>query len=346
MVYRKDDDKDATAPPTGAEAPDLLWIVALDGKGGCREVALDDVPALIGGPERLWVHLHRGWPKANRWLKEVLAIPRPARRDLLAESTRPDSAFLGEGVLLNMRGINVNPGADPEDMVSLRLWITPTLIITSRARFILAAKDVRAQLAQSQGPVDCGGVAAALALGLAERMQPFLLELEDAIYALDERDEELRENNPLVEEEIEEALHQSRIDIVGLRRYLAPQQAALTRLMGHPHPALCAQDRDILGAALATFTRYVEDLDSLREQAALLRDRIQQRAQQRMNRAIYKMTLLAGIFLPLTFVTGLLGVNLGGLPGAQSPFGFWILVGLLIALAIGEFLYIRHSRRL
>jgi zinc transporter len=252
---------------------------------------------------------------------------------------------LGDGVLVNLRGVNLNPGAEPEDMVALRLWVTPRLVVSARARQVKAVQDLRAQLKHGYGPLDAGGIIGALALALADRMQPFLLELSDSIYDLDERDEILGNETPDRERDLEEELHQSRLDIVGLRRYLAPQQAALNRLHSSVHPVFTLANRETLGIALNAHTRHLEDLDSLKDQAALLRDRIQQRAQERMNRVVYRMSLLAGVFLPLTFITGLLGVNLGGIPGSASSWGFGVLCGLLVALAGGEWLYLRRSDR-
>ncbi|MCF8481820.1 MAG: zinc transporter ZntB [Rhodospirillum sp.] len=337
-------------PSDGPASPAILWVVSLDGRGGARDLNLDPhavtahLAAADGEAAPLWVHIHREWESADLWLKSV-KVPRAARRDLLAGDTRPDALALGEGLLVNLRGVNLNPGAEPEDMVALRLWVTPRLVVSARARSVKAVQDVRAQLKHGYGPLDAGGISGALALALADRMQPFLLELSDSIYDLDERDEILGSETQDRERDLEEELHQARLDIVGLRRYLAPQQAALSRLQSSVHPVLTQANKETLGIALNAHTRHLEDLDSLRDQAALLRDRIQQRAQERTNRVVYRMSLMAGVFLPLTFITGLLGVNLGGIPGAETNWGFWILCGLLVVLVGVEWFYIRRSDR-
>jgi zinc transporter len=320
----------------------LLWAVALDGAGRAREIPLSDLDGHLGKTP-LWIHMHREWEGAEAWLKAIKA-PKAARRDLMSANTRPDALPLGEGLLVNLRGLNQNPGSDPEDMVALRLWVTPTLVLSSRARHVKAIEDVRAQLKHGYGPQDPGGVLAALALSLGDRMQPFLLALSDAIDELDEKDEALLgADTPDQDRDLEEDLHQSRLDIVGLRRYLAPQQAALVRLAGLTHPVLTPAAREHLGIAMASHIRHLEDLDSMRDRAALLRERIQQRAQERMNRAVYRMSVLASVFLPLTFITGLLGVNLGGIPGATTNWAFWILVVALVAVVAGEWMYLRKG---
>ncbi len=52
-----------------------------------------------------------------------------------------------------------------------------------------------------------------------------------------------------------------------------------------------------------------------------------------MNRQMLLLSVVSAIFLPLGFITGLLGINVGGMPGAASPLAFWIVAVLLVALA-------------
>ena len=63
-----------------------------------------------------------------------------------------------------------------------------------------------------------------------------------------------------------------------------------------------------------------------------------------MNRIMYRFTVITGMFLPLTFLTGLLGINVGGIPGSESPIGFFIACGLMILLALGQLLLFRRWR--
>lgn len=76
-------------------------------------------------------------------------------------------------------------------------------------------------------------------------------------------------------------------------------------------------------------TRYVEGLDALRERAAVTNDELSTRLAEAMNRRMYILSVVAAVFLPLGLITGLLGVNVGGLPGTHNEWGFWIVTGLL-----------------
>ena len=59
---------------------------------------------------------------------------------------------------------------------------------------------------------------------------------------------------------------------------------------------------------------------------------------------MHKLTLVATVFLPLSFITGLLGINVAGVPGTHDPFAFWVVVAVLVAVAVGAILLIRWKK--
>ena len=129
-----------------------------------------------------------------------------------------------------------------------------------------------------------------------------------------------------------------------IRRYLAPQRDMLSRLAIEPTPLLSDRDRMHLRETADELTRQVEELDLLRERAALIQEQMSAMASEQMNRTMYVLSLVAAIFLPLGLVTGLLGVNVGGIPGSESPWAFAGLCALMVVLAVLEFLLFRKMR--
>ena len=78
-------------------------------------------------------------------------------------------------------------------------------------------------------------------------------------------------------------------------------------------------------------TRYLEDLELARERTMVLREEFLGQLAQEQNSRMYVLSVVAAVFLPLTFITGLLGMNVGGLPGLDNPKGF---VGSVIAMLV------------
>ena len=129
-----------------------ITVLALDGKGAGEPV---DAAAYLAGHSTapvIWIELDRNLPEAHRWIRESSGLSDVAIEALLAEESRPRCLADGAGVLLNLRGVNLNPGADPVDMVSIRIWAEAGRIISVRRRNLKAVRDVRYSLEQGNGP--------------------------------------------------------------------------------------------------------------------------------------------------------------------------------------------------
>lgn len=321
-------------------ADGLLCAHVLDGRGGGRQVTWDGVRGWRPDQGTLWLHLDRSEPCSKAWLSNESALGEVASGALLAEETRPRCVVLPDGLLIILRGVNLNPGADPEDMVSLRMWLGLARVITVRRRPLVAVRDVQASLDAGAGPTTSGALVAALAERLIERMGPVMQQLDDQldaieVEALDGASESLRPR-----------LADMRRQAIALRRHIAPQRDALGGLAMTPTAMLTDADRLKLREIGDRVTRYVEDLDALRERAAVTNDELSTRLAETMNRRMYVLSLVAGVFLPLGLLTGLLGVNVGGIPGTNNEWGFSIVTAALLIIGGGAAWLLRARRLL
>ena len=87
-------------------------------------------------------------------------------------------------------------------------------------------------------------------------------------------------------------------------------------------------------AAAEAMARQERTISFALERANLLQEQIQSLQNERMNRAILRLGVVATVFLPLGFITGLLGINVAGIPGSHNSEAFWQVCGLLLALAL------------
>lgn len=316
----------------------LLHGWGLDGRGG--GTALDAAavaPALREAGAVVWLHLDRAVPGLAGWLVDAAGLPEAAVKALLAEDTRPRFDLWGDGALINLRGVNLNPGAAPEDMLSVRVWASARLALSFRRFPIMAVRDIDARLREGAGPTGTGQFLALLADGLTERMAPFLGALDDEMEILEDRLEDDPEGGDFA------SLRPIRRRTGMVRRFLGPQQSAVARLAAGTLPWLSEADHVALRQTADDVTRMLEDLDSLRDRATLLMDALAQAQAERSNRTMYLLTIVAGIFLPLGFLTGLLGINVGGMPGVDSPAAFWIVCAVLAVIVAAEVWILRRK---
>jgi len=306
----------------------LVFAYRLDGNGGGALLGADEAPG-AGDPGPFWVHLDRSQPETARWIRERSGIDPVAAAALLAEDTRPREARSDDGLLVILRGVNLNPGAEPDDMLSLRMWVDSRRLVSLRHHRFLAVHDVRELLDQGRGPTSPGDLLVDLAERLGERMSDVLDSLSDRLDMLE--DEVIADESHAIRPK----LARVRREAIALRRYLAPQRDVLARLQNERVEWLTDMDRLRLREAADRMTRYVEDLDAMRDRAAVTQDELNNRLSERMNRTMYVLSLVAAIFLPLGLMTGLLGINVGGIPWADDPAGFAAVTGILVLIAVG-----------
>ena len=196
--------------------------------GEWREIGWNEVKSWQPNDGLIWIHLDRSGDDARTYLQKESGLDTLVHENLLAEETRPRAIEISGNLLINLRGVNLNPGANPEDMVSARIWIEPNRIISSRHRPLMAINDIREQIARGRGPKKEGDFLIMLADRLVARMSPVL-------EGLDEAEDDLEDQMVTGgREEIRTKLAEIRRQAIGLRRYLSPQREALSRLQGEP----------------------------------------------------------------------------------------------------------------
>jgi zinc transporter len=316
----------------------LVHAYLLDGNGGGREVGWTEVRAWTADAGVLWVHLNRTREDAEHYLRNEAGLDSIAVEALLAPDTRPRMAAQGPGLIVNLRGINFNPGADPEDMISLRAWIQRKRIITSRSRRLMAADDIRARVARGAGPQDEIDCLFELAKAMLMRVGHVVEELSDKVDALE--DQVVSGDTRKIRDELSHARKRA----IAIRRHLAPQREALTRLQAEKHEMLDAIDAAHFRELADETTRYVEELDSVRERATVIQDEVLNRLTERQNRNSYVLTVVAAIMLPLSFITSLFGVSLPGIPLTGDPNAFWVLLVVLAVIVVLEIVLFRWTR--
>ncbi len=233
-------------------------------------------------------------------------------------------------MLVILRGVNLNPGTDPEDMVSIRFWIDSDRIVTLRHRRVMAIDDLRQAIEAGSGPVSPGGFVEDLADRLVLRMGGVISDLDDSVDALE--DEVITEQTY----ELRQKIANIRRAAISMRRYLAPQRDVVARLHNEKVDWLNETARMRLREIADRTTRYVEDLDAIRDRATVTQEELNGRLAEQMNKTMYILAIVAGIFLPLGLLTGLLGINVGGIPGTENHWAFTIFCVLLLIVAVGQ----------
>ena len=311
---------------TNATYPGDSFHVNMRGGSGSPQPLDSSLPPSL--PEGLqWIHVQRRESRAAELLASA-GLDHLVREALLATETRPRFLALGRGLLVVLRGVNLNQGEEPEDMVSLRLWLEPGRIITVQGRPMLALGDVLNLVEEGRGPHDVGSFLALVLRHVLNRLDPVLDELTETGDGLE--DEVLNRPMPGLRRRV--GMH--RRQCIQLRRHLAPMRELATALSLEEHELLESPVRRQLHESSDRLIRLVEDLDALRERALVTHDELAAGLGDRINTTMFRLSLIAAVFLPLSLLTSLLGINVEGIPFAKRPWAFGA-VCLLLVLAGG-----------
>jgi len=315
----------------------VMFAFRCDGEGDAKPIDVSGRKAedLVQEKGFVWIHLNRPEQAEMDWLKDC-GLDFVVREALDAPETRPRCSVHEEGLLINLRGVNLAEGAEPEDMVSLRIWASGGLVVSLQRRNLLAVSDVHEAFARNMAPRDAGELVSRLALRLADRAEPIVAELNEQIDDLEDAFEATGE--PPARSELADV---RRVSIM-LRRYMYPQKDALSTFAIEDMPWISAHARERLREATERVTRLTEALDAIRDRAEVVHDQIMDLRAEATNRQMLVLSVVTAIFLPLSLLTGLLGINVGGIPGAADGNAFWVVCGLLVVLAILQYWVFRR----
>ena len=313
--------------------PICAFSVAADGTA--TPIAAADVTTKVKPNQYKWLHFDLSDPAFATWVEQ--ALPTTVHKALLQTETRPRCDRTEGGLILNLRGVNLNPGADPDDMVSLRIWVTDGLIISTRVRKIFAVDAIRDRMTQGSGPNSINAFLAELAYALTKRIETVSLELVEDTDTLEEQSLQGKPN-------IAGDLAELRQSVIKLRRFVRPQSDAIDDLAAGNARPLDVQTAEHLRETANRAKRTLEELDSTADRLKAIQDHLDVVHATALGRNSYVLSVVAAIFLPLGFLTGLFGINVGGMPWVQAQHGFWLVSGGSVLIGFFLFYLFRHLK--
>jgi zinc transporter len=247
---------------------------------------------------------------------------------MLAQETRPRATLIGGGTLINLRGLGTTPDDDPDALVSTRFWADRGRVISVSFRTPKALAIVMDRFHAGE-IVDPGDLLSRFAEATSDLLDPDVAELGDT---MDDCEVAVDTASILA---TRRRVTEVRSQAISYRRFVAPQRQALERLAAADLDWLDEDDRMHLREAADRAARMAEELEAMRERAALIHEELTDRRAEVIDTRALLISIVALIFLPLTFVTGLLGMNVEGIPYAKEPWAFWGVTGFCLAIAIG-----------
>jgi zinc transporter len=274
-----------------------------------------------------WTHVNFSDPADAAWIRQQSGIAPIVAEAMLSDESRPRTLHADNGILVILRGVNLNAGSEVEDMISVRLWLEKDRVVTASRRPLKSLERIRLLNEQGSGPDSPG----AFAIQLISALSSFIGEVTDGIESkLEEAEDNVNDADAILKNSPFSVVRRQSARI---RRYLTPQREALDSLARNPEPVFNDAQTQELREQTNLITLVLEDLDLVRERALVAQEEFLGMIANEQNNRMLLLSIVAAIFLPLSFLTGLMGMNVAGLPGTVNHWAFGIIVVLMALIA-------------
>jgi zinc transporter len=313
----------------------MSCLALLVGDGPVRAVTPEEA-ALYSGPGFVWIHVESD-DEAERSVLIGPDIPDVAANALVATETRPRCDRIDEGAIVNLRGPAAAGIEESDRLLSIRMWIRRGKV-NSVTRLPLAATAVVVEQMRAGTILDPGDLVAAFARTISTQLDPQVAALGDI---LDDCETEM---DPRKVWRLRSTIARVRSEAIAFRRFVAPDRDALVTLAQLDFEWLAEEDRLHIREAADRFARMAEELEAVRERAALLHEQLTDLRAEDLDQRSLLISVIAFIFLPLTFITGLLGMNVEGIPYAHTHYAFWGVVVFCVLLGAAVLAWFARRR--
>ncbi|MFZ6751381.1 transporter [Undibacterium sp. Ren11W] len=288
----------------------------------------------------LWLHFNLSNVSAEKWLHEHVDLPEEFYETLHEGSRSTRIEHADQCLIAVVNDVLHDFSFEASDIATLWLSVSSKLMISARRTPLLSVDRLRN--AVNHGEVFHSATELLTHL-LRDQADVLIGIVRKAIKKVDDIEDHLladRLNHKRAN------LGELRRVLVRLQRLLAPEPAALFRLLHSPPRWVAESDVQELRQSTEEFAVVLSDMASLQERIKLLQEEIAASVNEQNNRSLFVLTIVTVLALPINIIAGLLGMNVGGIPLAQHEHGFWIVAAIVATFTvIAGWLAFRKSTR-
>lgn len=272
----------------------------------------------------VWLHFSLTDASAERWIQTNLPVP-PEYFVALHEGSRSTRIEDAQDALIAVvNDVAYEFSFDPSQIASLWVCVTARMAISTRVQPLKSIDTLRRSV--NDGAVFASSVALLNHL-MHDQGDVLVRIVREATLKVDAIEDGLLHGRLRHQRS---DLGQLRRVLVRLQRLLAPEPAALFRLLRQPPPWVQPHDLDEMRQATEEFSMVIRDMAALQERIKLLQEEMAARVGEQTSKTLFTLTMVTVLALPINIVTGFFGMNVGGVPLADSPYGFLTMVLIVV----------------
>ena len=318
----------------------IIHAYLLDNQNHPTQITWDDISSNHLSEKSYWLHLDGNHTPVQDWLKNESKIDPHIIEIMLSKQTRARFVAGENGFLIVLKAINQRPHGSPEDMASIRIYVEKNRIITFCLKNVLNFPILDKKLSQNGLSITPFGIMIQIANELFSNLEEVIEALDEEI---DKIDEYMNTANGLANNLVP-SLSQVRSQTIILKSYLTPQKEVLHALMNLQIEWFEKKSKNLFSNFSEKISLYLESLEVIKERTVVMLDEIRIRNVEKTNRNSYIFSVVAVLFLPLGFLTGLFGINLAGIPGANDPLAFTIFCTIIFVISVSFIVFLKKIK--
>jgi zinc transporter len=320
-------------PPSGSEQDGPIWGYHFVPNQPARSISSEEAVQFLTAPgpcppnEFLWLHFSLSNAGSEPWLKKYLTLPDTFYESLHTDLDATHLEQEGDSLVARIHDVLFDFTFDAP-VATTTLCVKPRVLVSAHARPWRSIDQLRAAVQAGQvfrSPIEI----------LARLLRDQANVLVDIVRKSKKR------VSPMEEQLLAKRVSVSRSELgslrrmlVRLQRLLAPEPAAFFRLLNRPPDWISQDELQNLQLAAEKFSTAISDTAALVERVKQLQEELAALVSEQTNRTLFLLTMVTVLALPINLVAGLFGMNVGGIPLNQHPYGFFLVVGNLLLLTV------------
>jgi len=260
--------------------------------------------------------------------------------DLVSVGQRPKLEEFEDYLYMVVKMFQLQNDSKNIDIEQISFLLKTNLLITFQEKTGDVFQSIRGRLQDPKAMIRKRGTDYLLYALLDAVVDHYFVIIENLSLEL-ENLEELLLNQPSKERLNE--LHHIRREILTLRRSAYPMREVVSRFEKIEAPKI-SEDTKIFIRDLYDHTiQTIETIEVFRDIAAGLLDLYMNSAANKMNEIMKLLTIISTIFIPLSFLAGVYGMNFENMPELKSHYGYFIFLGVLFSIFLGMLYYFKRK---
>ena len=274
-------------------------------------------------------------------IAESFGVHALAMEDIVDVFKRPSYVEYKNGHFISLKSFDYDPLKKDVQTQTISLFFGKGFVLTFQEHEDDVFKVLRERIANSKGRI-------------RQRASDYLIyAIIDVIVdryfnVIDKIEETLEEIEETISNKVDTIdkgeLQTTKVNLIKVRKSVVPLREALNQFIRSESDLIDPRTEAYLRDVYDHTIQVVESADTLRDILGGLQDLYISEISLRMNKIMQFLTIVTAVFVPLSFLTGLYGMNFEVIPELKNPNGYFILLAAMIVITIGMFYWFKKKR--